>query len=125
MRKITLTLLILCGISPLLLAQNFELSVGANTGWFAYNGPGTTANTVLFQGTSTANSDVLNSYGNKYQFSYGAFLQPQYIFKSGFIVGLQGSYDILRSKAGITTIVPYEAYYGPGTYYGGEPPKHA
>src|ERR1700761_1169140 len=118
MKKLILTLLILCGISSLLRAQNFELSVGANTGWFAYNGPGTTANTVMFQGSSTATSDVVNPYGSRYAFSYGAFLQSQYVFKSDFIVGMQASYDVLRSKAEITGIVPYDVYYAPGNYYG-------
>ncbi len=98
MKKITLTLFVICCLSQLLRAQSFEFSVGANTGWFAYNGPGATSGTAMFVGTSPSNSDVLNSYGSKYAFSYGAFLQPQYVFKSGFIIGMQGSYDIYAAR---------------------------
>jgi len=113
MKKLILNLIILFSVSPMVQAQHFELSAGANTGLFAYKGAGATTSTELIQDYQNA-SYANNPYGSKYAFSYGAFIQPQYVFKSGFLVGLQGSYDIWRSKAAVTGVFPY--YSSPYLY---------
>jgi hypothetical protein len=115
MKKLILNLIILFAVSSLLHAQSFEMSVGASSGMFAYKGAGATANTVLIEGYQNTNNYVNNPYGSKYAFSYSAFIQPQYVFKSAFIIGLQGGYDILRSKTAITSVYPYETLAP--TYY--------
>lgn len=41
-------------------------------------------------------------------------MQPQYVFRGGFLIGLQAGYDILRSKTAIADVVP--AYQPPYLY---------
>jgi hypothetical protein len=116
MKKLILNLILLCSFSPLLRAQSFEISVGANTGMFAYHGTGTTPTAEIITGSQSSENYVNNPYVNKYALSYGVSVQPQFVFKSGFIVGLQGSYNILRSTAPVTSVYPYDIDYLPNYY---------
>jgi hypothetical protein len=91
-----------------LCAQKLEVSVQANTGLFHFAGKSTTATTQVLQGSTTGNpmNYANNPYGNKNGFSYGAGIQVQTVSKGGFIVGLQGGYELLRSKVDIDKYTP-------------------
>jgi hypothetical protein len=101
-------------LAPLMLsglrlyAQKLEVSVQANTGLFHFAGKSTTATTQVLQGSTTGNATdyANNPYGNKNGFSYGGSIQAQTVSKGGFIVGLQGGYELLRSKVDIDKYTP-------------------
>jgi len=72
----------------------------------------------------TKSGYVNNQYGHLYGFSYGAGFQAQYVSKGGFIIGLQTSYDILRSKENIDHVFRGDLYLESGDYianYSGTP----
>ncbi|UOE48062.1 hypothetical protein MTO98_26990 [Mucilaginibacter sp. SMC90] len=100
-----------------LYAQKLEVSVQANTGLFHFAGKSSVATTQVLQGSTTGDpmNRANNPYGNKNAFSYGGSIQIQTISKSGFIVGLQGGYELLRSKAGIDKYTPI-VFLVPGPY---------
>ncbi|WP_114936474.1 outer membrane beta-barrel protein [Mucilaginibacter endophyticus] len=99
-----------------LCAQKLEVSVQANTGLFHFAGKSSTATTQVLQGSITGDpmNRANNPYGNKNAFGYGGSIQVQTISKGGFIVGLQGGYELLRSKvevdkySPITTVLYYD-----------------
>lgn len=101
-----LTPLMLSGMR--LCAQKLEVSVQANTGLFHFAGKSTTATTQVLQGSTTGNAMnyANNPYGNKNGFSYGGSIQAQTVSKGGFIVGLQGGYELLRSKVEVNKYSP-------------------
>jgi hypothetical protein len=88
-------------------AQNIEISVQANSGLFHYAGNGAASASFINQGQSPNQDYTNNPYGNKNAFSYGAGMQAQHVGKSGFIIGLQGTYEVLRSKVDITGYYPF------------------
>jgi hypothetical protein len=102
-----LTPLMLSGLQ--LCAQKLEVSVQANTGLFHFAGKSSTATTQVLQGSATA-ADPMNRannpYGNKNGFSYGGSIQAQLVSKGGFIIGLQGGYEVLKSKVDIDKYTP-------------------
>jgi hypothetical protein len=91
-----------------LCAQKLEVSVQANTGLFHFSGISTSATTQVLQGSTEGNpmNRANNPYGNKNCFSYGGSIQVQSVSKGGFIVGLQGGYEVLRSKVTIDKYTP-------------------
>ncbi|SEP11712.1 hypothetical protein SAMN05192574_1242 [Mucilaginibacter gossypiicola] len=91
-----------------LCAQKLEVSVQANTGLFHFAGKSTSATTQVLQGSTTGDpmNRANNPYGNKNGFSYGGSIQVQTISKGGFIVGLQGGYELLRSKVEVNKYIP-------------------
>lgn len=105
-------------LAPLMLgglnlcAQKLEVSVQANTGLFHFAGKSTTATTQVLQGSTTgdAMNRANNPYGNKNGFSYSGSIQVQTVSKGGFIVGLQGGYELLRSKVEIDKYTPIANY---------------
>jgi hypothetical protein len=120
MKIIILTLFSIVVVTHLR-AQNFEFSIGANTGLFHYTGNGSVANSYIAGGApGGAPNHTYNPYGNKNGLSYGAYAQLQYVTKCGFIIGSQFGYDVLRSKVNITGILPFEylldEYPGPAYY---------
>lgn len=122
MKKLILNLIIVFAAVPMIHAQSFEFAIGANTGMFAYHGPGTTSAAEIIGSSSQSSYNLSYNYTNnpyvsKYALSYGVSLQPQFVFKSGFMVGLQGSYDVLRGTAPVTGVFPTDVAYAP-TYYG-------
>ncbi|WP_413666436.1 hypothetical protein ACEN9X_18035 [Mucilaginibacter sp. Mucisp86] len=108
MKKYLLILapLMLSGLQ--LCAQKLEVSVQANTGLFHFAGKSTSATTQVLQGSITGDpmNRANNPYGNKNGFSYGGSVQIQTISKGGFIVGLQGAYELLRSKVNVDKYTP-------------------
>lgn len=112
MKKLLLTsILILSGIY--LYAQKLELSVVANSGQFNYSGVSTTTSSYIIQSNDYNGKSANytnNPYGSQKAFSYELALQAQYVTKSGFIVGLQTGYDILRSKTEINGVYPYVVF---------------
>lgn len=108
MKKYLLILapLMLSGLN--LCAQKLEVTVQANTGLFHFAGKSTTATTQVLQGSITGDpmNRANNPYGNKNGFSYGGSVQVQTISKGGFIVGLQGGYELLRSKVEVDKYSP-------------------
>ncbi|MGZ3756098.1 MAG: hypothetical protein ACXVAY_16750 [Mucilaginibacter sp.] len=119
MKKLLLTtFLILSGIY--VYAQKVELSVVANTGLFNYTGPSTATNSFITQSNDYNGNSANytnNPYGNRKAWSYEVALQAQYVARSGFIIGLQTGYDILRSKTEITGVYPMYYYTGLGNFY--------
>jgi len=99
MKKALLTLTTIF-VAAQLLAQNFEVSVQANSGLFRYGGSSATSNSFITEGPNQVNY-TNNPFGSKNGFSYGWDLQVQHAGKCGFIFGLQAGYDILRSKVNI------------------------
>ncbi|QEM11870.1 outer membrane beta-barrel protein [Mucilaginibacter rubeus] len=91
-----------------LCAQKLEVSVQANTGLFHFAGNSSTATTQVLQGSITGDpmNRANNPYGNENALSYGGGLQVQTISKGGFIVGLQGGYELLRSKVEVDKYSP-------------------
>ncbi|MFB0494419.1 hypothetical protein ABID99_000656 [Mucilaginibacter sp. OAE612] len=101
-------------LAPLLIsglqlrAQKLEVTVQANTGLFHFAGKSSSATTQVLQGSITGDpmNRANNPYGNKNGFSYGGSVQVQTVSKGGFIVGLQGGYELLRSKAEVNKYTP-------------------
>lgn len=92
----------------LLFAQKAELSVFANGGLFNYTGIGTAQQSVIIVPVYSNNpSYTANPYGSKRNFSYGGGLQFKMVFKPGIIAGLQGGYDVLKSRVDINIIGVY------------------
>jgi len=108
MKKYLLILIPLMLSGLQLCAQKLEVSVQANTGLFHFAGKSTTATTQVLQGSTTGNATdyANNPYGNKNGFSYGGSIQAQTVSKGGFIVGLQGGYELLRSKVEVNKYSP-------------------
>lgn len=99
MKKYLLVSIILLVFNRLC-AQNMEIFVQANSGLFHYAGNGATSTSAMIAGNPNYTD---NPYGNKNGFSYGIGVQAQHVSKSGFIVGLQAGYEILRSKVTINS----------------------
>ncbi len=113
MKVILLTLSILF-LSTRLFAQKIELSLQANLGLFHYSGNATTSTSFInSSGGTPPQGNTNNPYGNKNGFSYGGDIQAQYVSKSGFIAGVQGGYDVLRSIVDINSVYPQFALFGP------------
>ncbi len=101
-------------LAPLLIsglqlsAQKLEVTVQANTGLFHFAGKSSTATTQVLQGSTTGDpmNRANNPYGSKNGFSYGGSVQVQTVSKGGFIAGLQGGYELLRSKAEVNKYTP-------------------
>lgn len=101
-------------LAPLLIsglqlrAQKLEVTVQANTGLFHFAGKSSTATTQVLQGSTTGDpmNRANNPYGSKNGFSYGGSVQVQTVSKGGFIVGLQGGYELLRSKVNVDKYSP-------------------
>ena len=101
-------------LAPLLIsglqlrAQKLEVTVQANTGLFHFAGKSSSATTQVLQGSITGDpmNRANNPYGSKNGFSYGGSVQVQTVSKGGFIVGLQGGYELLRSKAEVNKYTP-------------------
>jgi hypothetical protein len=121
MRIALLTLSILF-LSTRLFAQKIELSIQANSGLFHYSGNATASTSFINSaGGNPPQGNTNNPYGNKNGFSYGGNIQAQYISRGGFIAGVQGGYDVLRSIVNINS-VSYP-YFTEGPGYVGEPAK--
>jgi len=121
MKKSLLTLL-LSFLLTQLFAQKFEISAQANSGLFHYSGISSAAVSSINEGSNDKLNYTNNPYGSKNAFSYGVDIQGQYICESGFIVGLEAGYEILRSKVDINTYYPW-AIYLLYANYNGLPPQ--
>lgn len=110
MKIFLLTMLNICVLSGLQ-AQKIEISIQASSGLFHYAGAGTASASSINQGPSTGQDYTNNPYGHKNGFSYSIGIQGQHVGKSGFIIGIQGGYDILRSKVDITGYYPFYVFF--------------
>lgn len=109
MKNITLTLfaiLLFAGAK----AQGFEWSVQANSGLYKYLGGDAVSTTFLNNaGSGMKQGYPNNPYGSQFGFSYGAGFQGQLNLKSGFFMGLQAGFDLVRSRSGVNAV--YLQYY--------------
>jgi hypothetical protein len=105
MKKTLLTLYSLLFLTQLY-AQNIELSVQANSGLFHYSGNSAVSTSTIYEGATPQQNYTNNPYGSKNGFSYGGDVQAQYVSKSGFIAGIQTSYEVLRSNMAINSYYP-------------------
>ncbi len=125
--KYTFLTLIAILLTVQLYAQKIELSVQANSGLYHYGGKGATSTTAI-NDAGIAAAYFNNPYGNKNGVAYGAGIQAQHVAKGGFIVGLQGGYEFLKSEADITEVhyppVP-QGFYGPFAAYQSPATGHA
>ena len=112
MKKRLLVVALLLGSGMPLFAQKIEVSVQANTGLFHFSGASAQTNTMVLQGSTTGDTmnRANNPYGNKNGFSYGGGIQAQLVSKSGFIIGLQGDYELLKSKIAVDKYTPIVYY---------------
>src|SRR6201999_2705036 len=86
-------------------AQGIEWSFQVNSGPYRYHGNSSVSSTFLTDvDPQKKQGSANNPYGSQGAFSYGAGFQAQWVSKSGFFAGLQASFDVLRSKAGVDTI---------------------
>ena len=95
-------------------AQKVDVSIQANSGLFNFSGSETQSSSYIlkyYQANGSSGNYTTNLYGNRVAFSYGIALQTQYVAKSGFIAGLQGGYDILRSKTNVTAVQSDQIIY--------------
>jgi hypothetical protein len=106
MKKHLLALTTLLFAASSLFAQQFELSVQANSGLFHFSGKSATATSQVMQYGSNNDNYTNNPYGNRNGFSYGSTLQGQFVAKSGFIWGLGAGYEVLRSQVNIDKYTP-------------------
>ncbi len=121
MKKITLSLFALF-LFIQSYGQGVEWSFLANSGLYRYSGNYTVSSTALVGVVpGTKDGYANNPYGHLYGFSYGAGFQAQYVSTGGFIIGLQGAYDVLRSKENVTNAYRGDIvlYLAPGDYTGG------
>lgn len=105
-RLLIIALLLSSGTS--LFAQKLEVSVQATSGLFHFSGASATSTTMILQGSTTGDpmNRANNPYGNKNGFSYGGTIQAQLVSKGGFIIGLQGGYELLKSKVNANRYSP-------------------
>jgi hypothetical protein len=98
--KKTLLILACLVATTQLFAQKIEVSAGLSTGIMHYAGksaePVSSINSV-----NTNNGYTNNPYGNKNGVGFGGNVQAQLVLVKSFIVGLQGSYEMLKSKVDI------------------------
>ncbi len=96
--KLALLTLSILFLSTRLFAQKIEISLQANSGLFHYAGNATASTSFINSADGSPPQGTINNpYGNKNGFGYGGDVQAQYVSKGGFIAGLQGGYDVLRS----------------------------
>src|ERR1700679_3830904 len=85
--------------------QGLEWSFLANSGPYHLTGNYTVSTTYLYNVQAGAKQGYAsNPYGNLQGLSYGGGFQAQYHASSGFIIGLQATYDVLRSKENINAV---------------------
>jgi hypothetical protein len=106
MKKHLLALTTLLFAASSVFAQQFELSVQANSGLFHFSGKSVTATSYVIQYGSNNQNYTNNPYGNRNGFSYGSTLQGQFVAKNGFIWGLGAGYEVLQSKVNIDKYTP-------------------
>lgn len=111
MKKAFLTLFTLLFLTQLK-AQNIEVSLLGNTGLFRYTGNYTTSTSFINGGVAGSKAGYTNNpYGNQFVFSYSFGVQVQHVAKTGFITGLQGGYQILKSKVSLNGVYRSDVYY--------------
>ncbi len=106
MKKVYLLLLAL-GSTTMALGQKMEYSGQINTGLSRFTGESATRNTsmnVVQTGPWEVSAHTVNPYGSRYNASYGASLQGQYVSAGGFLLGAQTGYELLRSHARIERV---------------------
>lgn len=98
-------LFLFCLFNGTAIAQKLELSANVNAGLFNYTGSAA-ANPNPYYALGSDTYTPIAAYSSKTTISYGANLQGQYVFKSGFMTGLQLGYDLLRSKTDLNGSYP-------------------
>jgi hypothetical protein len=112
--KLALLTLSILFLSTRLFAQKIEISLQANSGLFHYAGNATASTSFINSADGSPPQGTINNpYGNKNGFGYGGDVQAQYVSKGGFIAGLQGGYDVLRSIVDINGVYPPFFLFGP------------
>jgi hypothetical protein len=94
-------------------AQKIEVSAHADASLYHFAGNGAVSSTFI-NDAGISDSYFNNPYGNKNGFGYGGSIQGQFVSKGGFIIGVQGGYEFLKSEADITSVYPPpspDAYY--------------
>lgn len=118
--KLFISALLSILLLPHAYAQKVEVAVQANSGLLHYSGNGAESETFFIPASTPNGYTSNNPYGNKNGFSYGFDVQAQYVNKGGFIMGLQGGYEVLKSKIdinsiyGFATVLDYTGYLTDG-----------
>ncbi|MES2266222.1 MAG: outer membrane beta-barrel protein [Bacteroidota bacterium] len=101
--KKTLLILTCLVTTTKVFAQNIEVSAGLSTGIMHYAGK--SAESVSSINGINANTGYTNNpYGSKNGVGFGGNVQAQLVLIKSFIVGLQGSYESLKSKIDINQV---------------------
>ncbi|MBX0331645.1 hypothetical protein K3G39_00180 [Pontibacter sp. HSC-14F20] len=104
MKKVYLLLLTL-GSATVVFGQKMEYSAQLNSGLSRFGGESATRSTMmLVHGSRQEFVHTSNPYGSRYNATYGASLQGQYVTARGFLLGAQVGYEQLRSRANIDRI---------------------
>jgi hypothetical protein len=101
MRTYYLIMASLIGLATTAHAQKCEYSINLNTGLFRFKGKDAAIASYLVEKSDRSLNYTDKPFGTQQQTSYGVAGQLQYISKSKIIMGLQGGYDLLRSKVGL------------------------
>jgi hypothetical protein len=83
-------------------AQKIEITAGVHTGFMHYAGSDAQSVSAL-NSPDQQNGYTNNPYGNKTGTGFGGSIQAQLIVIKSFIIGLQGSYEALKSKVDINS----------------------
>jgi hypothetical protein len=102
MKKAFLFLVSLTAATPLF-AQKLEVSAGLNTGIMHYSGKSAESVSSI-NSVDPSNAYTNNPYGNKNSVGFGGNVQAQLVLVKSFIVGLQGSYEMLKSTVDINQV---------------------
>jgi hypothetical protein len=106
MKKVYLLLLALSG-AAVAFGQKMEYSAQLNSGLSRFSGESATKNTTIGvsqTGPWQVDANTQNPYGSRYNATYGASLQGQYVTAGGFLLGAQAGYEQLRSRATIDRV---------------------
>jgi len=98
--------------------QSLEWSFLANSGLYHLTG-NYTVSTTFFNNVqaNTKQGYANNPYGNLFGFSYGGGFQAQHVTAGGFIMGLQTTYEFLRTRENINTVYPAGLDQATGNYF--------
>ena len=102
MKKALLILAFLIATTRLF-AQKIEVSAGLSTGMMHYAGKSAESVSSI-NSVNTNRGYTNNPYGNKNGAGYGGNLQVQLVLIKSFIVGVQGNYEVLKSKININQV---------------------
>lgn len=103
MRKFSIAIVCLFGFS-VCHAQKTEVGISLNSGLFSFTGESAKSTAQINYGEQPKSAYTNNPYGSKNGLGLGLSGYIKRVSSNNFIVGLDGGYELLRSKIEITKI---------------------